>query len=180
MDFLSGLNLSDLYKLPANTFGSLGASAAGPVAYDGPAGGGAAGGSDLYKLPANTFGSLGASAAGPVAYDGPAGGGAAGGGAGSWGGMQAFGGIANTLLNQLGNAQGTQAANQALSYMGAQRDADFGSALFDRNLDIADQFRIPRVVAQMRANDPSLRQADRAANLPSLAGKYGQLGGFLA
>ena len=150
MDFLSGLNFSDILKLPANTFGSLGASAAGPVAYDGPAGGGLTGG------------------------------GAAGGGAGSWGGMQAFGGIANTLLNQLGNAQGTQAANQALSYMGDQRDIDFGSALFDRNLDIADQFRIPRVVAQMRANDPSLRQADRAANLPTLAGKYGQLGGFLA
>ena len=156
-------------------------SASGPVSWDGPAGGGAGLNSpDLYKLPANTFGSIGASAAGPVAYDGAAGGGAAGGGAGSWGGMQAFGGIANTLLNQLGNAQGTQAANQALSYMGDQRDVDFGSALFDRNLDIADQFRIPRVVAQMRANDPSLRQADRAANLPTLAGKYGQLGGFLA
>ena len=150
MDFLSGLNLSDLYKIPGNPFGSVGASALGPVAYDGPAGGGLTGG------------------------------GAAGGGAGSWGGMQAFGGIANTLLNQLGNAQGTQAANQALSYMGDQRDIDFGSALFEQNKDIADRFRIPRIVAQMRANDPSLRQADRAANLPTLAGKYGQLGGFLA
>ena len=154
-DFLSGLTFTDLLKLPADTFGSLGIAAAGPTAYSGPAGGGGAGG-------------------------GGAGGGGAGGGSGSWGGMQAFGGIANTLLNQLGNAQGTQAGNQALSYMGDQRDADFGSALFERNLDIADQFRIPRIVAQMRANDPSIRQADRAANLAGLAGKYGQLGGFLA
>jgi hypothetical protein len=149
-DFLSGLNFSDLLKLPADTFGSLGTAAAGPTAYSGPAGGEAAGG------------------------------GGAGGGSGSWGGMQALGGIANTFLNQLGNAQGTQAGNQALSFLGSQRDADFGSALFDRNLHIADQFRIPRIVAQMRANDPSIRQADRAANLAGLAGKYGQLGGFLA
>ena len=148
MNILSGLNFTDLLKLPADTFGSLGTAAAGPTDYSG-----------AFK---------------------PAGGAAAGGGSGSWGGMQAFGGIANTLLNQLGNAQGTQAGNQALSYMGDQRDVDFGSALFDRNLDIADQFRIPRIVAQMRANDPSIRQADRAANLAGLAGKYGQLGGFLA
>ena len=149
-DFLSGLTYTDLLKLPADTFGSLGIAAAGPTAYSGPAGGEVAGG------------------------------GGAGGGSGSWGGMQAFGGIANTLLNQLGNTQGTQAGNQALSYMGDQGDEAFGSALFDRNLDIADQFRIPRIVAQMRANDPSIRQADRAANLAGLAGKYGQLGGFLA
>lgn len=103
-----------------------------------------------------------------------------GGGLGSWGGMQAVGGIANTLFNQLGNAQGTQAGQDYLDFMADKRDADFGSALFERNLDIADQFRIPRVVAKMRANDPNIRQADRRADLAGLAGKYGQLGGFLA
>ena len=101
-------------------------------------------------------------------------------GLGSWGGMQAIGGIANTLFNQLGNAQGTQAGQQYLDFMADKRDADFGSALFERNVDIADQFRIPRIVAKMRANDPSIRQADRRADLANLAGKYGQLGGFLA
>lgn len=102
------------------------------------------------------------------------------GGLGSWGGMQAIGGIANTLFNQLGNAQGTQAGQDYLDFMADKRDADFGSALIERNIDIADQFRIPRVVAKMRANDPSIRQADRRADLANLAGKYGQLGGFLA
>jgi hypothetical protein len=101
-------------------------------------------------------------------------------GLGSWGGMQAIGGIANTLFNQLGNAQGTQAGQDYLDFMADKRDADFGSALIERNIDIADQFRIPRTVAKMRANDPSIRQADRRADLANLAGRYGQLGGFLA
>jgi hypothetical protein len=103
-----------------------------------------------------------------------------GGGLGSWGGMQALGGIANTVLNQVGNAQGTQAGQAYLDFMADKRDADFGSAFLERNVDIADQFRIPRVVAKMRANDPNIRQADRRADLAQLAGKYGQLGGFLA
>lgn len=127
---------------------------------------------------AGTFGSfptIDGSAAGQAAF-----GGAAGGGLGSWGGMQAIGGIANTLFNQLGNAQGTQAGQDYLDFMADKRDADFGSALIERNIDIADQFRIPRVVAKMRANDPSIRQADRRADLAPLAGRYGQLGGFLA
>jgi hypothetical protein len=129
-------------------------------------------------IPAGTFGSfpsIDGSAAGQAAF-----GGAAGGGLGSWGGMQAIGGITNTLLNQLGNAQGTQAGQEYLDFMADKRDADFGSALFERNVDIADRFRIPRIVAKMRANDPSIRQADRRADLANLAGKYGQLGGFLA
>jgi hypothetical protein len=52
-------------------------------------------------IPAGTFGSfpgIDGSAAGQAAF-----GGAAGGGLGSWGGMQAVGGIANTLTNQLAN-----------------------------------------------------------------------------
>lgn len=157
----SGINFNDpMYKFPAQ----------GSVKFD----------PSVYTadLPAGTFGSfpsVDGSAAGQAAF-----GGAAGGGLGSWGGMQAIGGIANTLFNQLGNAQGTQAGQEYLDFMADKRDADFGSALFERNVDIADQFRIPRVVAKMRANDPSIRQADRRADLANLAGKYGQLGGFLA
>jgi hypothetical protein len=101
-------------------------------------------------------------------------------GLGSWGGMQAVGGIANTLFNQLGNAQGTTAGNQFFGFLGDKRDADFGSALIERNIDMSDQLRYPRIIAKMRANDPSIRQADRRADLANLAGKYGQLGGFLA
>ena len=157
----SGINFNDpMYKFPAP----------GSVKFD----------PSVYTadLPAGTFGSfpsVDGSAAGQAAF-----GGAAGGGLGSWGGMQAIGGIANTLFNQLGNAQGTQAGQEYLDFMADKRDADFGSALFERNVDIADQFRIPRVIAKMRANDPSIRQADRRADLANLAGKYGQLGGFLA
>ena len=129
-------------------------------------------------IPAGTFGSfpgIDGSAAGQAAV-----GGAAGGGLGSWGGMQAIGGIANTLFNQLGNAQGTTAGNQFFGFLGDKRDADFGSALVERNIDMSDQLRYPRIIAKMRGNDPSIRQADRRADLANLAGKYGQLGGFLA
>jgi hypothetical protein len=129
-------------------------------------------------IPAGTFGSfpgIDGSAAGQAAF-----GGAASGGLGSWGGMQAVGGIANTLFNQLGNAQGTTAGNQFFGFLGDKRDADFGSALIERNIDMSDQLRYPRIIAKMRANDPSIRQADRRADLANLAGKYGQLGGFLA
>jgi hypothetical protein len=101
-------------------------------------------------------------------------------GLGSWGGMQAIGGIANTLFNQLGNAQGTTAGNQFFGFLGDKRDADFGSALIERNIDMSDQLRYPRIIAKMRANDPSIRQADLRADLANLAGRYGQLGGFLA
>ncbi len=129
-------------------------------------------------IPAGTFGSfpgIDGSAAGQAAF-----GGAASGGLGSWGGMQAVGGIANTLFNQLGNAQGTTAGNQFFGFLGDKRDADFGSALVERNIDMSDQLRYPRIIAKMRGNDPSIRQADRRADLANLAGKYGQLGGFLA
>ena len=162
-------------NIPAGTFGDF---TGVPSKYTLPS----AGSFDIpafnADIPAGTFGSfpgIDGSAAGQAAF-----GGAAAGGLGSWGGMQAIGGIANTLFNQLGNAQGTQAGQDYLDFMADKRDADFGSALFERNVDIADQFRIPRIVAKMRANDPSIRQADRRADLANLAGKYGQLGGFLA
>ena len=131
-------------------------------------------------IPAGTFGSfpaLDGSAAGSAAFGGAAPGA---GGLGSWGGMQALGGIANTLINQAGNAQGTQAGQAYLDFMADKRDADFGSAFLERNADIADQFKVARLIDKYRANDPNRRQANRAANLSDLAGKYGQLGGFLA
>lgn len=129
-------------------------------------------------IPAGTFGSfptIDGSAAGQAAF-----GGTAAGGLGTWGGMQAIGGIANTLFNQLGNAQGTQAGQDYLDFMADKRDADFGSAVWERNADIADQFKVARLIDKYRANDPNRRQANRAENLGPLAGKYGQLGGFLA
>jgi hypothetical protein len=164
----------DFFNLPAGTFGNY--SGIDLNQYKFPASTNFD--PNVFNLPAGTFGSfpgVDGSAAGQAAF-----GGTAAGGLGSWGGMQAVGGIANTLFNQLGNAQGTQAGQDYLDFMADKRDADFGSALFERNVDIADQFRIPRVVAKMRANDPSIRQADRRADLANLAGKYGQLGGFLA
>jgi hypothetical protein len=94
--------------------------------------------------------------------------------------MQAIGGIANTLFNQLGNATRNNSRSEYLDFMADKRDADFGSAVWERNADIADQFRIARLIDKYRANDPNRRQANRAADLANLAGKYGQLGGFLA
>jgi hypothetical protein len=129
-------------------------------------------------IPAGTFGSfpgIDGSAAGQAAF-----GGAAGGGLGSWGGMQAVGGIVNTLTNQLANREGTTAGQNYLDFMADKRDADAGAAVWERNADIADQFKIARLIDKYRANDPNRRQANRAADLGTLAGKYGQLGGFLA
>lgn len=121
------------------------------------------------------FPSVDGSAVGQAAF-----GGTAAGGLGTWGGMQAIGGIANTLFNQLGNAQGTQAGQDYLDFMADKRDADFGSAVWERNADIADQFKVARLIDKYRANDPNRRQANRAEDLGPLAVKYGQLGGFLA
>lgn len=101
-------------------------------------------------------------------------------GLGSWGGMQAVGGIVNTLTNQLANREGTTAGQNYLNFMADKRDADAGAAVWERNADIADQFKVARLIDKYRANDPNRRQANRAANLADLAGKYGQLGGFLA
>jgi hypothetical protein len=101
-------------------------------------------------------------------------------GLGSWGGMQAVGGIVNTLTNQLANREGTTAGQNYLDFMADKRDADTGAAVWERNADIADQFKIARLIDKYRANDPNRRQANRAADLANLAGRYGQLGGFLA
>jgi hypothetical protein len=91
-------------------------------------------------LPAGTFGSfpsIDGSAAEQAAF-----GGAAGGGLGSWGGMQAVGGIVNTLTNQLANREGTTAGQNYLDFMADKRDADAGAAVWERNADIADQFKL--------------------------------------
>lgn len=101
-------------------------------------------------------------------------------GLGSWGGMQAIGGIANTLFNQLGNREGTTAGQNYLDFMADKRDADAGAAVWEHNKYIADQMNIARLIDRYRANDPTRRQANRAEDLAGLAGKYGQLGGFVA
>jgi hypothetical protein len=53
---------------------------------------------------------------------------------------------------------------------------NFGSDLFERNIGIADSFRIPDVVAGQRVNNPRYRQEMRMMNVPKLAGR---LSGFL-
>lgn len=162
-----------VFNLPADTFGNY--SGIDLNKYKFPSSSGFD--PSVFNLPADTFGSfpgIDGSAAGQAAFGGAAG------GLGSWGGMQAVGGIVNTLTNQLANQEGTTAGQNYLDFLADKRDADYGSALIERNIDIADQFRIPRVIAKMRANDPNIRQANRAADLANLAGKYGQLGGFLA
>jgi hypothetical protein len=163
-------------NIPAGTFGDF--NLAGKYSFPGP---------DQLNLPAfnadiptgafGSFPSIDGSAAGQAAF----GSAPSAGGLGSWGGMQAVGGITNTLLNQLGNAQGTQAGQAFLDYMADKEDAKWGSALYERNLDIADQLRVPRTIAKLRANDPNLRQEYRARGLtPASIGQYGQLAGFLA
>ena len=162
-------------NIPAGTFGDF---TGVPSKYTFPS----AGSFDIpafnADIPAGTFGAfptIDGSAAGQAAF-----GGAAAGGLGSWGGMQAVGGIVNTLTNQLANREGTTAGQNYLNFMADKRDADAGAAVWERNADIADQFKVARLIDQYRANDPNRRQANRAANLADLAGKYGQLGGFLA
>ena len=132
-------------------------------------------------IPAGTFGSfpaLDGSAAGSAAFGGAAPGA---GGLGSWGGIQALGGIANTLINQAGNAQGTQAGQAYLDFMADKRDADAGAAVWEHNKYITDQKNIARYIDKYRANDPNRRQANRAEYLEGLAGRYGpQLAAFAA
>jgi len=131
-------------------------------------------------IPTGTFGSF-PSIDGSAARQATFGGAANAGGLGSWGGMQAIGGIANTVLSQLGDKQGTDAAKDYLNFMADKRDADWGSALYENNLDITNRLRVPRTIAKLRVNDPNLRQEARAFGLtPASVGQYGQLAGFLA
>jgi hypothetical protein len=125
-------------------------------------------------LPAGSFGSfpsVDGSAAGQAAF-----GGAAPGGGLSWGAVQGLGNLANMGIQAFGDQQGTTAGQDYLDFMADMRDANFGSDLFERNIGIADSFRIPDVVAGQRVNNPRYRQEMRMMNVPKLAGR---LSGFL-
>ena len=99
-----------------------------------------------------------------------------GGGGLSWGAVQGLGNLANMGIQAFGDQQGTTAAQDYLDFMADMRDANFGSDLFERNIGIADSFRIPDVVAGQRVNNPRYRQEMRMMNVPKLTGR---LSGFL-
>ena len=125
-------------------------------------------------LPAGSFGSfpsVDGSAAGQAAF-----GGATPGGGLSWGAVQGLNNLANMVIQEEGDQQGTTAAQNYLDFMADMRDVNFGSDLFERNRYITDSFRIPDVVAGQRVNNPRYRQEMRMMNVPKLAGR---LSGFL-
>jgi hypothetical protein len=99
-----------------------------------------------------------------------------GGGGLSWGAVQGLGNLANMGIQAFGDQQGTKAGQDYLDFMADMRDVNFGSDLFERNIGIADSFRIPDVVAGQRVNNPRYRQEMRMMNVPKLAGR---LSGFL-
>ena len=99
-----------------------------------------------------------------------------GGGGLSWGAVQGLGNLANMGIQAFGDQQGTTAAQDYLDFMADMRDANFGSDLIERNIGIADSFRIPDVVAGQRVNNPRYRQEMRMMNVPKLTGR---LSGFL-
>ena len=109
-------------------------------------------------------------------YSGGAATNAFGGGGLSWGAVQGLGNLANMGIQAFGDQQGTTAAQDYLDFMADMRDVNFGSDLFERNIGIADSFRIPDVVAGQRVNNPRYRQEMRMMNVPKLAGR---LSGFL-
>jgi hypothetical protein len=99
-----------------------------------------------------------------------------GGGGLSWGAVQGLGNLANMGIQAFGDQQGTTAGQDYLDFMADMRDANYGSDLIERNIGIADSFRIPDVVAGQRVNNPRYRQEMRMMNVPKLAGR---LSGFL-
>ena len=99
-----------------------------------------------------------------------------GGGGLSWGAVQGLGNLANMGIQAFGDQQGTTAGQDYLDFMADMRDANFGSDLIERNIGIADSFRIPDVVAGQRVNNPRYRQEMRMMNVPKLTGR---LSGFL-
>lgn len=109
-------------------------------------------------------------------YSGGAATNAFGGGGLSWGAMQGLGNLANMGIQAFGNQQGTKAGQDYLDFLADMRDANFGSDLIERNIGIADSFRIPDVIAGQRVNNPRYRQEMRMMNMPKLAGA---LSGFL-
>jgi len=99
-----------------------------------------------------------------------------GGGGLSWGAVQGLGNLANMGIQAFGDQQGTKAGQDYLDFMADMRDATFGSDLFERNIGIADSFRIPDVVAGQRVDNPRYRREMIMMNVPKLAGR---LSGFL-
>jgi hypothetical protein len=99
-----------------------------------------------------------------------------GGGGLSWGAVQGLGNLANMGIQAFGNQQGTTAGQNYLDFLADMRDANFGSDLIERNIGIADSFRIPDVIAGQRVDNPRYRQEMKMMNVPKLAGR---LGGFL-
>ena len=99
-----------------------------------------------------------------------------GGGGLSWGAVQGLGNLANMGIQAFGDQQGTTAGQDYLDFMADMRDANFGSDLIERNIGIADSFRIPDVVAGQRVDNPRYRREMTMMNVPKLAGR---LSGFL-
>jgi hypothetical protein len=99
-----------------------------------------------------------------------------GGGGLSWGAVQGLGNLANMGIQAFGNQQGTTAGQNYLDFLADMRDANFGSDLIERNIGIADSFRIPDVIAGQRVDNPRYRQEMKMMNVPKLAGR---LSGFL-
>jgi hypothetical protein len=109
-------------------------------------------------------------------YSGGATANAFGGGGLSWGAVQGLGNLANMGIQAFGNQQGTKAGQDYLDFLADMRDANFGSDLIERNIGIADSFRIPDVIAGQRVDNPRYRQEMKMMNVPKLAGR---LSGFL-
>ena len=99
-----------------------------------------------------------------------------GGGGLSWGAVQGLGNLANMGIQAFGDQQGTTAGQDYLDFMADMRDANFGSDLIERNIGIADSFRIPDVVAGQRVDNPRYRREMIMMNVPKLTGR---LSGFL-
>jgi hypothetical protein len=164
------------FNLPAGSFGNYSGVDFNNPMYKFPDSGSVKFDPSVYTadLPAGSFGSfpsVDGSAAGQAAF-----GGATPGGGLSWGAVQGLGNLANMVIQEEGDQQGTTAAQNYLDFMADMRDVNFGSDLFERNRYITDSFRIPDVVAGQRVNNPRYRQEMRMMNVPKLAGR---LSGFL-
>jgi hypothetical protein len=164
------------FNLPAGSFGNYSGVDLNNPMYKFPDPGSVKFDPSVYTadLPAGSFGSfpsVDGSAAGKAAF-----GGATPGGGLSWGAVQGLGNLANMGIQAFGNQQGTTAGQNYLDFLADMRDANFGSDLIERNIGIADSFRIPDVIAGQRVDNPRYRQEMKMMNVPKLAGR---LSGFL-
>jgi len=164
------------FNLPAGSFGNYSGVNFNNPMYKFPDPGSVKFDPSVYTadLPAGSFGlfpSVDGSAAGKAAF-----GGATPSGGLSWGAVQGLGNLANMGIQAFGNQQGTTAGQNYLDFLADMRDANFGSDLIERNIGIADSFRIPDVIAGQRVDNPRYRQEMKMMNVPKLAGR---LSGFL-